>query len=538
MKMGKNIKKILAVGMITALAGGALVGCTQSEVEMTNSELKQIESDAYNKGNTDGQASIDITSDNAAIEVKAHDDGYLAGKAVVDITTDNDDVILAATKAKDAEIASLKVVIADAKTAKAEVDAEDVDGYNLDELEIGATFSLTISDRQLSGLFDGEVEFDDDEYDAEEVVELVDWKVTNNYEDEYKAITYLQVPEYGINYSIVFDNELVTSEIGDNDHVDETLTFDFLGEEVEVSSWDGGDVTFTKGTVVDGMREGETKTVDGHEISLDMVADGYVFVSVDNHVEKILEGDTENINGVEVRATEIGETTSWRPGIVTLKISEDVSFEVSDGEEYEADERYEWAIDASSIGLVLTESFMSVDEDEENMAIGAGQSFVLPNGYVSIFYDGLVDEDANEYSFELGTKDGFDVVKIKGEFLNGLEDYDKVYVKINGSEFYDNDFDTLGVATLEMADTDLTLDISGTDLVFEDNNVDVDNVVMGLDLASITVGTDDLCIEEEDYLTTYGTVIKSPEDGCEDKEFEVVVPEEELTASITVAYKQ
>ena len=522
MKLRKNIRKILAIGGALAFAGAALVGC--ADISMTQSEYAKALKTEFERG----EENIDIESDNVEVARKAREG--------VDITLDNkkaaDDAIAGLTKEQVPDAIQqeiLKSVTEHAAEAQAKIDEGDKDGYDLDKLEIGAEFSFIISDRQLSGLFDGEVPFDNEDYDAEEVIYLVDFVPANNYEDEYKADSYLQIPEDGVKYVMKFDSELNTLLIDEDD----TLKFELLGDKVEVVGWDGDKVTFIKGTKAD-LEEGEFEDYENKTITLVMVGDDWVKVDVEGYSRKIYEGETERINGVEVRATEIAETESWRKGSATLEFGEDVFFEVEDGDEYEEDKRYKWAIDSKSIGIVLSEEFLSVDEDEEFRALAAGEKFSLPNDYVSLVYNGLPEEDTEKYSFEFDTKGGAEYVEVKGAFLKGLEDYSKVY--INSSGIYDKDLELIDTTSIEFADAEiadnvpLTLDIDG-------DHLDMDDIELKLDLTELKVDGEVICSEDEDYLTTYGIVINSPEDACEDNEFEIVIPKEELEASMTFKTK-
>ena len=166
MKIKKHIKKIIAIGIGAIFIGATLTGCVQqSEVSLTQAQYNAALDSKYNAG----VSSVDIKRDNAGVIADA--------KASVDITTDNQ-------KAVDNAVADITVdqvpdaiqqkIIEDAKEVEVEVDAKDeAEGYDLDELEIGAEFNVTISDRKLSGLFDDEVIFDGDEYSAEEVITLL-----------------------------------------------------------------------------------------------------------------------------------------------------------------------------------------------------------------------------------------------------------------------------------------------------------------------------------------------------------------------------
>ena len=395
MKIKKTIKKIIAIGVGAIFIGATLTGCVQQpEVSLTQAQYDAALKTEYNEG----VESVDITSDNTE------------AKATVDITTDNK--IVAENAVADITVdqvpdAIQKEIIEDAKEVEAEVDAKDeAEGYDLDELEIGAEFSFTVSDRQLSGLFDGEVTLDGGEYDAEEIIDLIKFKVANNYEDEYKADTYLQIPE-GFRYMMKFETGFDTSLISE----DETLVFKFLGDEYEASKWDGDTITFTKGNEIS-LNAGNSTEVDGKVITLVAAFNGYISVDIDGVSKTIYKGQTEKINGIEVEAKDI-LYHGYVGGVqsATLKVGEDVSFKVSDGEEYEADERFDWAINANSLAIESNEAFLSVDEDEEFKALAAGESFSLPNDYASITYNGLGEEDTEKYTFELDTKNGAEYVE-------------------------------------------------------------------------------------------------------------------------------
>ena len=79
---------------------------------------------------------------------------------------------------------------------------------------------------------------------------------------------------------------------------------------------------------------------------------------------------------------------------------------------------------------------------------------------------------------------------------------------------------------IELANTDSILDISTGDLVFEDFTVN-----MNLN-ASETNGKD--LNSEEDWMTDFGIRIMSPEDSADNQEFEISIPEEKISGSLTL----
>lgn len=518
MQIRKHIKKIMVVGCI-ALLGATMVGC--ADVKLSQEEYNH----ALDIAEAKGKASVDIKSDNAGVIAKA--------VASVDITKDNkkavDDAIAAITKDKVPD-AIQKEIIEDAKEAQEKVDAKtEAEGYTLDELKIGAEFSKTLSDREIN-LFDDEIRFDRDDYDAEEILYLANLKVAANDEDDWNADTFLQIPEGGIRYILEFASNLNTSLIDE----DETFEFDFLGEEVEVSEWDDDEITFTKGTEKTFIENME-QTIDGYKILVDVINDDYIHVVVDGVGKKIYEGQTKRVKDIEIKVVSvIVNDEDDRSDMAELEIGEEVEFTVKDGEEYEDDSIWEWAIDSNSIGLVLAEEFTSIDEDEDFKALAVGEKISLPNDYITLTYNGLTIEDTEDYDFELKTKKEVDYVMVKGEFLNGINDYDRIYINESGSIF-DDDYELIGTGSIELADTDLTLNTNGTSITIESEDAVLVETNFALDI--LEADNENIANEDEDYITNYGIVIKNPDDNLEDNELEIVIPEEELTASVTVTSK-
>ena len=423
---------------------------------------------------------------------------------------------VAQNEAAQAEAAGLQAILTAIEQEKVTAEAKAENEYLKDELKLGEVVTITVSDRDLNNLYDGEVRFDGSNYDAEEVLELVNAEVAINQND-FADNVYLVLEEGAIVYSYVIEDSLDTSEID----TDDSLVFNFLGEEVEITSWDGDEVNIFKGEY-NFMKETTTISVGTDLIALEIVNDDYVYVKVASNGKsfssKIYEGETEEIGGYEIWAKEVldnEEGEDW----ATLVVGEDVSYEVEDGDEYEEDSIWDWKITDNTIGLVLNEDFDELDEDFN--ALSAGDSICLPNNYACVRFDGVSEEDEEDYIFELDND--YDV-EASGNFLSGINDYDRVYIDATG--IYDEDDELIDVSEILLDNTDLTLyvDASGT--------VTIGDVEFNFALTELTVDGKDLSDNEDDYLSTYGTVIKDPEDNLEDNEVRLTVPEEALEASI------
>jgi len=115
---------------------------------------------------------------------------------------------------------------------------------------------------------------------------------------------------------------------------------------------------------------------------------------------------------------------------------------------------------------------------------------------------------------------------------------------MDGTGIYekDGDFVLIDSSNIELADTDSILELTddGTDgfITFNDFRImyDLDEGT----LKSIEVGDSwtNISSKDEDYKTNYGIFIFNPEEGIENEEITIIVPEEKVTGSINVIDKK
>ena len=439
---------------------------------------------------------------------------------------------------KDLEIANLKIAEVTPVTPIDEIVEviKDLKGYILDGLFFGEAFSeTTLSDREIVSLFDGEVEFDNDDYDAEETLTLSDLVLDAN-NDDMEGIDYLTLVEGSVSYLYSFE-DLNVSEIGEDD---EELTFNFLGKEVSVSEWEGEDIVFSQGAEYL-VNEGESITVDDSVVKLELVMDSSVYVIVNGVGGKVSEGKTKTINGIDIKAKEVlySEKDS-RVSMAELVIGSEIEVDASDGDEYADDSPFKWSIDGDSatIGVVLSEDFDELDEDFN--ALGVEGKLCLPNDYICLIYDGSMGEDFRDYSFEGDDEE----TEIYGDFIiNDRESCDDILIRYNVSgennytlwdedNDYDDDDDAQIESTIELEDSEFTLEVdedTGVITLVHESDSDLD-IVIPFDVSSVTI--DGSSIDEDyEYLSDYGVVVSNTEEIDEDLEVSLSIPEEQVEYS-------
>jgi hypothetical protein len=490
----KKVLKVVAVGAVVSMLGATLVGCGVNEDVYAQTVAQLEEVAAMNVQLEEANAAVQATQANLSLELE---------QFRLELTE------------KDALIEVFNAEILAEQTAAKEVEAS----YLIDELAIGSKFNKTLSDKELN-LFDGEVEFDGDKYDFEEVLTLTDLEVLTNQEDEAEKM-FLSIPENGVSYKVVFENSLNTTEIDEDD----TLTFDLLGETVEVVDWQGTKVTFSQGFKTS-MMEGATLDYNGNNVSIEVVGDDYVYVKVGTEGAKVKEGDTKLIGAIEVKVNEVlYQGYSGGVKMVDLELGKEVELEIEDGDEYAKDSAWEWVVSSNSIGLNLVEAFNEYGEDEEFLALETSMSLSLPKDFATVTFAGLSEEEMSKFTFESDTKQGQSFVKAKGAFTFGLEDYDRVYV--NSTGIFDEDLVLIHATKVEMDNTEFDLEVSGSFVV-------VDDLKFAMNFSSMELATVDVSSVDNNMRTDFGTIVDEPENSLEDEKVSLSVPEEKLEATVKV----
>lgn len=530
--MDKQTKIIVGVALVVVLVVGLLLGGAgkvkdeeyEAAVQVANDALESVK--VANSEKTQLQIELNNRPTQEELDKVKSELDARPTKADVDEVKASLDELRGEIAEKDDKINVLETEVALKEEELAQKEQEpnvvivdDSVGYKKDELKLGSMYEFSVTDRRVETLFDGEIEFDGNDYDVEETVILMDVLVGIN-DDDFNENVYLQIPENGVEYVVTFAANLDTSLITE----DESLEFDFLGEQIEIVEWDGDEVVFYKGTK-ELVYEGQSIEYEGYTVEVKVVTEDKVYIGVNGVFEAIGEGETEEIEGLEIKVDSLLEDDD-KEDIVILKFGEDVEETARDGDEYEDDSVWNFVITPNSIGLILNEEHVSIDPDEEYRALGEGDEVKLPNDYVTVRFDGVLPEDYEEFIFQDATKGGNDYVRVSGTFVDDITDYDRIYVDAFG--IYDEDLVLIDTNSIGLGDSELDLEIVG-------GYIRVDDFEFRLDFGDAhIVGGPNLSDYDENYRTAYGTIIKDPEDGLDDERLSLTIPEEQLEASITV----
>lgn len=442
-------------------------------------------------------------------------EGYLSPSEVNNEVTNAVEDIKGQLAVKDSKITELTNQLAE-KTKEVTKEVKESLGYLIDGLILEETIEVEqISDREIKKLFDGKVEFDGENYDAEEVITLSKMKVLAN-EKDFEGTDYLVIPEDSVEYKIKFDSELETEEIDKN----KELSFNFLGEPITIINWGDSEMTILRGK--ESLLE-EGMTSNG--VLLKTVLSDSVYVVSGNDGKRIKEDKTGRVGSFEVKVKEVlYDERDGRISMAILIIGNDVEETIETGDEY--NDLYEWVVSSDSIGIVLKEEYIELDDELKPLA--SGEKLCLPNDYVCIRYDGLVEEDKEELNFDLDLDDK--LLTIEGNFELGLENYDELFLNLTTKELYAEDEDDN-----KIVDTSFNIgDFEDVEIVNNGLNLTIGDVVISFDDSTITKieANSNSVNSEEDYLSNFGILIKGTEEFFDNLEedddgsFDIVVPEE------------
>ncbi len=284
--------------------------------------------------------------------------------------------------------------------------------------------AASYDDEDISGLLDGEIEFDDETYDVHEEIRVgVGMKLLISgaeNEEDFGTNIYLGTVDASaeqFSYRYVFDTNATPLFSGVNSN--DTLTIDFLGSTIELTNMVNNTdrITFNLADQVS-LFAGESVTVDGKSITLKNVATNKVVIEVDGEEETV--GTTaETVNGIKVKVHESFDSDNLADRFAVLLVGEDITQTVDDEDVFEMfglsddnDENpWEWDINMTSEGdshIGVTYVYSSDDAGDDFPPYILGESLTLPNDFGAIVLDSLTNDDYTRVTFDFGQSRNLD----------------------------------------------------------------------------------------------------------------------------------
>ncbi len=387
------------------------------------------------------------------------------------------------------------------------------------EANYGDKIEVKIANSKLSILKDSEVSFDGDDYDFREIVYLHAELQTSIDDSDFGTKPYLVIPEGGVEYRFLFDDKVKIEDIED----DETLIIELLGKEYEIIKASNDEVTLISGDEYS-IDIGESVEIGGKTVTVKTINEDYIYIEYDGSSAKVMEGEVEQIGDLEFYAYEVMDSNDEGfPSFVTLMIAEDVLQSISDGDDYDEGDDWQWNINLPDyLGVSNQNDYKDIDDDYVPLTVG--DSIRLPNDYAVILVDSVIEPELidiefrvkNGYLFADGSEDAF---------VSGTKEYDKVYIDANG--IYDKDYELISDDKVRLGDSDIFLELG---------SVIIGKLKIELDMSDILHTGVSYITKDETFMDYLGIIFSDVEEAVDDKSgFKVKVPEERPEVKITIS---
>ena len=331
-----------------------------------------------------------------------------------------------------------------------------------EDKEIGLDASLssfgTLTDNEVAGLIDDEIEWNDTDIDVHEELVLGAAMTMlasgeSNGEEEMGSDMYLGTTGTGFTYKYVFEDAINSgaTDLISNLDSDEPLTIEILGTSVEITDMAASAFTYKLADEYS-LFTGDSVTVDGKEVSLVNVASGSsanVVITVDGEQETV--GSTsETVNGLKVQVSDTFYSDDLEDRFAVLRIGADLSKTATDGQAVElyggddtdSDNEYQWTISLAGANSYIGVEYDAIsDELDDTWApVGVGGAISMPNGYAAVTFDSMTTSNYVDVEINAGGSESvndttvdvweFTASEEDGFYINS-EEVDTVFLSSN-----------------------------------------------------------------------------------------------------------
>ena len=407
-----------------------------------------------------------------------------------------------------------------APTPEPEPTVEDKVNSNTDntialvEANFGELIDVVITDNKLAKLFDGQIDFDTEDYDVHEEITLKGKIVTSIDDVDLLLEPYLKIEEEGITYKYVFDDTF-PCDTCEKVSEDEELEINFLGEDIEIIYLSSSKMIIRHGEVFLDLKEGQDVDYEGLPLTIGVINDDYVYVTYNGDSTKIYEDEIGEVGGIQVYVDEAVPNDDG-DDLASLRIAKDIEEIIEDGDEY--NENWDYIIGDGFIGITNSKEYKYLDGETKPLKLG--DKIVLPNDFATIKVNEVTTSDLTEVDLKL--RDGY--VEVRGNRDDSFaDDFDEVHVTDTG--IYDED-KVLISNKVRIGESEVYLELG---------SIKIGDLTIELDFSDILYKLVSFAGKDDNYLTHEGIIFKNPEDSVTDKgTFNIIVPDEVPEVTITI----
>ena len=410
-----------------------------------------------------------------------------------------------------------------------------------------SNFTTPLDDNDLELLSDGEIEFDGDDYDISETLELSDkfaLALSLNDDEEMAGTPYIKLDDGAIRYTYNFDERINMSLI-DNE---EPLKITFLGVDLMIVNVENYSFTIRTGEEFI-VTEGEVIVVDGQEILIKVISEDKIAVEVGDEFEVIDKGDTDDIGDLEIYVDEVIEGGEFGNdyAVIIVESSTEVDETYDRNDEVVEDvEDWVWTIetdgdDLVSIGVEYSEKSDELDDDFPPLALG--DYIALPFDFMKIYFDEAFGLNYVEFNFdfdEFGDDNiwALHITCDEDNIIVGDEELNEVWFNGTLIMYEDEDGKEVNTSTkiiiLENDETELEVKWNSINFTIGDLKIAPGENFTHLGDEEEDAEGDELVYDGEpigtkdyDVLTPSGMLIEDPESNGDNDEVVIQIPNDD-----------
>jgi len=288
-------------------------------------------------------------------------------------------------------------------------------------------------------------------------------------DEDWQEKVFITVPKQSVCYKYVFDTSLGSGNLITNAKGSDSITINFLGQELEIQNATNTQMVVNSGERFD-MKAGEEVQVEGKTVRLESAtSSNKVRICVDGtNCEVVKEDDEEIIGGLEFRVEDVSDDQGIDYDAATLFIGLNARETFKDGEEYigEDEDNPVWVWMLANLGASQPTIALRFDlaldspDESDNPAfehpLYEGESLCLPRDYACITFDSMVIDDFLKYNIETGVTESLFMNQTQADSNTGS--ISKRVLEWNADGDQDVGFQTGTLSQIATADQSLDTD--------------------------------------------------------------------------------